>query len=147
MRPFLARMLSMPTTRADDIDGTHDADDADGTGRVAVEAAGVRSYTMTSGRSQGSVALEIESMLQLTADGALLLDRLQFEKARVAALCQVEILSVAELSARLHLPIGVIRVVASDLIVDGLLQAHAPSFGVADDVDLISRLIEGVRAL
>lgn len=137
MRPFLAQMLSTPIAGADDA----------GTPYAGADAAGVRSYTMTSGRAQGTVALEIESMLQLTTEGALLLDRLQFERARVAALCQVEILSVAELSARLHLPIGVIRVVASDLIVDGLLQAHLPGFGVADDVDLISRLIEGVRAL
>lgn len=137
VRPFLSRMLSMPTGRMDDAPAVDEAP----------EAAGVRSYAMTSGRAQGSVPLEIESMLQLTPEGSLLLDRLQFERGRVAALCGAEILSVAELSARLHLPIGVIRVVASDLIVDGLLQAHLPSFGVADDVDLISRLIEGVRAL
>lgn len=111
------------------------------------EAAGVRSYAITSGRAQGSVPLEIESMLQLTPEGAMVLHRLQFERASLAALCQAEILSVAELSARLRLPLGVIRVVASDLIVDGLLEAYLPSFGIADDVDLISRLIEGVRAL
>lgn len=112
-----------------------------------VEAALVRSYAMTSGRSQGSVPLDIESMLRLTSEGAMARDALQFERASIAMLCEDEILSVAELSARLHLPIGVIRVIASDLIVDGLLEAYMPSFCVADDVDLISRLIEGVRAL
>jgi hypothetical protein len=86
-------------------------------------------------------------MLQLSAKGAEILPRLQFERASISTLCKAEVLSVAELSARLHLPIGVIRVVASDLIIDGFLEAFLPSFGVADDVDLISRLIEGVRAL
>lgn len=139
VRPFLSRVMpsSQPPT-----DGPRDTD----TGPV-VEAAGVRSYAMTSGRAEGSVHLEIESMLRLTERGVLLTDRLQFERARVGALCSIEILSVAELSARLHLPIGVIRVVASDLIVEGLLEAFLPSFNIADDVDLISRLIEGVRAL
>jgi Protein of unknown function (DUF742) len=112
-----------------------------------VEAALVRSYAMTSGRSQGTVPLDIESMLRLTTEGVMARNALQFERASIAMLCEDEILSVAELSARLHLPIGVIRVIASDLIVDGLLEAYMPSFSVADDVDLISRLIEGVRAL
>ena len=116
-------------------------------GTQPAEAALVRSYIMSSGRATGSVPLDIESMLQLTWKGGRELARLQFERASIASLCKDEILSVAELSARLHLPIGVIRVIASDLIVDGFLEAYLPSFGMADDVDLISRLIEGVRAL
>ena len=126
---------------------------SNGTGHVASngtpppEAALVRSYIMSSGRATGSVPLDIESMLQLTWKGSRGLAGLHFERASIAMLCKDEILSVAELSARLHLPIGVIRVIASDLIVDGFLEAYLPSFGMADDVDLISRLIEGVRAL
>lgn len=86
-------------------------------------------------------------MLRVTDRAELLGGRLQFEKASIVQLCRIEILSVAELSARLHLPLGVIRVVASDLIVEGMLEAFLPSLNVADDIDLISRLIEGVRAL
>ena len=111
------------------------------------EPAAVRSYAMTNGRSHAAIHLEFEAMLQVTTaanDPAL---NLNFERAAIVRLCRHEILSVAELSARLRLPIGVIRVVASDLVVDNLLEAFLPSLGVAEDVDLISRLIEGVRAL
>jgi len=62
-------------------------------------------------------------------------------------LCHTDPLSVAELSARLHVPIGVVRVVAADLVSEGLLEAFQPSANVADDVLLITRLIAGVRSL
>jgi Protein of unknown function (DUF742) len=111
------------------------------------EAAMVRSYAMTSGRARGTIELEIEAMLQVTPGGLVEAGSLKFERAAIVHLCRSEILSVAELSARLKLPIGVIRVVASDLIEEGVLEAFLPSFTVAEDVDLITRLIEGVRAL
>jgi len=133
VRPFLLRAMP-PAERAPTIE------------EPSADAAIVRSYAITSGRAQGTIHLEIESMLKVTSDGAHA-GSLTFERAAVVHLCRTEILSVAELSARLKLPLGVIRVVASDLIVDGLLEAFLPSLGVAEDVDLISRLIEGVRAL
>ena len=135
VRPFLTR--SMPT-----VDAGPAANDTAGP-----EAAAVRSYAITSGRARGAVHLEFESMLQVTPRGSDAAASLSFERAAVVQLCKGEILSIAELSARLRVPIGVIRVVASDLIVEGLLEAFLPSLGVAEDVDLISRLIEGVRAL
>jgi Protein of unknown function (DUF742) len=135
VRPFLARPAFEAFARSD----SHDSRQA--------EPAMVRSYAMTSGRAQGSIELEIEAMLQVTAGGLERAGSLTFERAAIVHLCRAEILSIAELSARLKLPIGVIRVVASDLIEEGVLDAFLPSLGVAEDVDLISRLIEGVRAL
>jgi|KBSSwiStaDraftv2_1062776.scaffolds.fasta_scaffold347820_2 Protein of unknown function (DUF742) len=133
VRPFLARLLP---TSADE-----QADDG------LIEAAAVRSYAITNGRATAAVHLEFESMLQVTAVGAETAPRLTFERAAIVKLCTFDILSVAELSARLQVPIGVIRVVAADLVIEGCLEAFLPSFAVAEDVDLITRLIEGVRAL
>ena len=107
----------------------------------------VRAYAMTGGRAYVSVHLEFETMLQATADGREALTAIRFERADIVRQCQSEPQSVAELSARLHLPIGVVRVVASDLIAEGFLEAFHPSTNVADDVLLITRLIAGVRAL
>ena len=132
VRPFLSH-LTPPTSASTD--------------EPIEDASIVRSYAMTSGRAEGSIHLEYESMLQVTPGGIAQLSLLTFERASIAQLCRTEILSVAELSARLHLPIGVIRVVASDMIVEGVLEAFLPSLGIAEDVDLITRLIEGVRAL
>lgn len=108
---------------------------------------GVRAYTITSGRSHASIHLEFETMLQATPVGLGSVGMLRFERAEIVRLCIDEPLSVAELSARMRLPIGAVRVVAADLLHEGLLQAFQPSETVADDVLLLTRLIAGVRAL
>ncbi|MGB8860569.1 MAG: DUF742 domain-containing protein [Ilumatobacteraceae bacterium] len=109
-------------------------------------AHGVRAYTMTGGRSHAG-GLEFETMLQATGAGREALTAMKFERAVILRLCQTDPLSVAELSARMHVPIGVVRVVAADLVSEGMLESFQPSANVADDVLLITRLIAGVRSL
>ncbi|HRE02472.1 MAG TPA: 4-alpha-glucanotransferase, partial [Ilumatobacteraceae bacterium] len=93
------------------------------------------------GAAGGSyVRYPFESMLQTTARGVTMLPALNFERLAITEMCAAEILSVAELSARLGLPIGVVRVVAGDLLADGLLEAFMSNLSVADDVSLIMRL-------
>jgi hypothetical protein len=133
VRPFLDRARPLGPTP-----------DADPNGQMG---AGVRAYAMTGGRSRATIHLEFETMLQATAGGRAALTALKFERADILRLCRAETLSVAELSARLGVPIGVVRVVAADLLSEGLLEAFHPSANVADDVLLITRLIAGVRAL
>ena len=86
-------------------------------------------------------------MLQTTAAGREAVTALQFERAGIMRCCQAETLSVAELAARMRIAIGVVRVVAADLVSEGMLESFEPSENVADDVLLIARLIAGVRAL
>jgi len=80
--------------------------------RAAVEedhsaaAHGVRAYAMTGGRAHASGVLEFETMLQATGAGREALTALKFERAEILRLCHTDPLSVAELSARLHVPIG-----------------------------------------
>lgn len=112
-----------------------------------VTLSGVRAYTMTGGRAHAAIHLEFETMLQTTAAGREALTAMKFERADILTLGRNEPLSVAELSARLRVPIGVVRVVAADLLSEGMLEAFQPSANVADDVLLITRLIAGVRAL
>ena len=117
------------------------------TGMNGLVDAGVRAYAITRGRAHAVVHLEFETMLMATTAGRTAASRQRFERHDILLHCDAEPLSVAELSAMLHLPIGVVRVVAADLLVDGLVQAYQPSEHVADDVALLSRLIAGVRAL
>lgn len=112
----------------------------------AVDITGlVRSYTITGGRSQSRIELAYEAMLNTSLGTNI--DTLVFERQAIGRLCLAESLSVAEVSARLGIPIGVARVIAGDMIVEGLLDVQAPTANVSDDVSLILRLIEGVRAL
>ena len=110
-------------------------------------AQGVRAYAMTGGRAHANIVLEFETMLQATAGGREALTAMKFERAEILRLCQSDPLSVAELSARIRVPIGVVRVVAADLVSEGMLESFQPSENVADDVLLITRLIAGVRSL
>ncbi|HAP74462.1 MAG TPA: hypothetical protein DCR14_00070 [Acidimicrobiaceae bacterium] len=132
VRPFIERRRPMQPAHADSDE---------------VSLTGVRAYTMTGGRAHASIHLEFESMLQATAAGREALTAMKFERAEIINLARSEPLSVAELSARLHVPIGVVRVVAADLVSEGMLEAFQPSANVSDDVLLITRLIAGVRAL
>ncbi len=133
VRPFLerGRALSAPPAASDE----------------GHPHTGVRAYAITRGRAHASVHLEFETMLQATVAGRTSSASQRFERGDIIRLCDNETLSVAELSARLHLPIGVVRVVAADLLTEGLLESFHPTENVADDVLLLTRLIAGVRAL
>jgi hypothetical protein len=139
LRPFLGRARSV-------VSEAQSAAESDGVDQES-DTAQVRYYTMTGGRSRASVTLEFESMLRLTATGRELRSGLTFERAAIARLCDADTLSVAEVSAKLKMPIGVVRVVCGDLVADGALQAFISAPSVVDDVSLITRLIAGVRAL
>lgn len=112
-----------------------------------VETAQVRAYAMTRGRAHAAVHLAFETMLQATPAGAVASRSERFERAGILQWCRTEPISVAELSARLRVPIGVVRVVAADLLLEGFLESFHASENVADDVLLITRLIAGVRGL
>ena len=133
VRPFLDR--KRPLERAP-VDEDHSA-----------AANGVRAYAMTGGRSHASGVLEFETMLQSTGGGREAITAMKFERAEILRLCQSDPQSVAELAALLRVPIGVVRVVAADLVSEGMLESFQPSANVADDVFLIARLIAGVRSL
>ena len=109
---------------------------------------GVRAYMMTGGRTgAGAVKLEFESMLSLTERGRGTRSSLTFERRRIADVCLEGAQSVAELAAKLQLALGVAQVVAGDMVGDGLLNVHQASANLSDDIAMIKRLIQGVRAL
>ena len=105
----------------------------------------VRPYVMTAGRTQGGPDVSLESLVVVTPAGRYA--RASFEAARVLRLCEQR-QSVAEVSAYLRLPIGVVRVLIADLVGAGLLTATAPpARRLGDDVEFLERLITGVAAL
>jgi hypothetical protein len=53
----------------------------------------------------------------------------------------------AEISATLHVPIGVAKVLVGDLIVDGVLQLYDAPTDVTQDLSLVRELIDGIRNL
>lgn len=109
----------------------------------------VRPYTLTAGRTGSSVYLPLEAAVQ-TLESALF-HRWQPDDLRgeIVQLCR-DSPSVAEIAARLSLPLGVARVLVGDLVTSGYLRVHATlgDRATADERrQLIGRTLRGLRAL
>jgi len=104
----------------------------------------IRPYMATAGRTTSRVqGLKLETLVQHTGTTP----SVRFESAKVYQLCDAPI-SIAELSAHLSIPSGSVKVIVGDLISSGDLQAHRTFDGSgSDDVQMITRLISGVRKL
>jgi hypothetical protein len=56
--------------------------------------------------------------------------------------------AIAELAGRLTLPVGVVRVLVGDLDAIGAITVTPPTpLGATHDVELLERLLDGIRAL
>lgn len=110
--------------------------------RVVPVYALTRGRTRTTGRDQ-----PWETLIATTAAGVSALARLRFEQARILRICRRPML-IAEVAAELGVPVGVARVLVSDLYAEGLLVMHIPTF-TADgrpQADVLERLLVGLRA-
>ena len=105
----------------------------------------VRPFLVTTGRTKASVeGLRFETLIQATTKPG---DALRFEPARVHKLCG-DAIAIAEVSAKLGMPIGTAKVVIGDLIQSGHVELHQTiDADQTEDIQLISRLIDGVRRL
>ncbi|MEM7275986.1 MAG: DUF742 domain-containing protein [Actinomycetota bacterium] len=119
--------------------------DEDNLSSTAGAADFVRPFLVTTGRTKASVeGLQFETLIHATDKPA---QSLRFEPARVHALCR-EAIAIAEVSAELSMPIGTVKVVVGDLIQSGHLELHQTiDANQTEDIELISRLIDGVRRL
>ena len=107
----------------------------------------VRPYAMTRGRTRPVYAdLEIEALVSTTSQGERM-PKLTVEQRAIAGLCR-DILSIAEISARLDLPLGVTRVLVGDMADEGLVMVHRPSqAGERPDLALLERVLYGLRTI
>jgi uncharacterized protein DUF742 len=111
-----------------------------------LEAGIVRPYLFTRGRTEPAhPLLAVETMLRATPAGRLAAPGLPAEQRRTVELCRVP-QSVAEVAARLHIPLGVVRVLVADLYAEGLVDVAAVRHP-RDDVDLLHRLIARVEQI
>jgi hypothetical protein len=102
-----------------------------------------RPYLLTGGRTR-SVGPEIPIEALVVTRPVPVPPGLSVEQARILALCRSPI-AVAEIAAGLAVPIGVARVLVSDLAAAGHVEV-CETVATAQ-VELIQRLIAGVRAI
>lgn len=109
----------------------------------------IRPYALTGGRTRSVGAdLPVEALVRATPQGQSAQARLALERKKIVALCASP-LSVAELSAHLHVPIGVVRVLVGDMSEEGLIDTLRPRATHDDrpDIKLLERVLDGLQAL
>jgi uncharacterized protein DUF742 len=104
----------------------------------------LRPFVITSGRVDVPDP-DIQMETQVTAHPGARPARLPPEKRAIVTLC-VEPLSVAEISARLRLHLGVTRILVGDLRAAGQLDVHVLDNDFPDP-ETIMRVIRGLRAI
>lgn len=104
----------------------------------------LRPFVITAGRVDGPDP-DIQMETQVTVRAGAAPSRLSPEKRAIVTLCQ-EPLSVAEISARLRLHLGVTRILVGDLRAAGHLDVHVLESDFPDP-ETIMRVIRGLRAI
>lgn len=105
----------------------------------------VRPYTITAGRTEASVHLPLEATLR-RQQGLGVGSDLSAGALQVLEACDTR--SVAEVSALVFMPIGVVRVLLGDLIEQGLVQVQATITDRSskdERIELIERTLRGLR--
>lgn len=124
-----------------DSDGVaeHDADMGDETGRL------VRPYAMTGGRTGVDTDISLEAQIQASTRASHHLGAYRWEAAKLIDLVETP-MALIEIAARLEIPIGVARVLVSDLVDDGAVVVHVPHKS-QNYTSLLERVLDGVRNL
>jgi hypothetical protein len=72
------------------------------------------------------------------------------EQQYIVTLCDGRLQSLAEISARMQLPLGVARVLVADMAAEGLVAIYEPASLDGNDAvgtDLLERVLSGLRRL
>jgi hypothetical protein len=107
----------------------------------------VRPYAVTRGRTKPRYHLEIEAMVTSAHYEAGDVSRLSPECQAILELCR-DWRSVAEVSAVLQMPLGVARILITDMAVEGLVRINQLNHDQGrPDVELLERVLSGIRRL
>jgi hypothetical protein len=103
-------------------------------------------YVITGGRAHPTRnTLRPETLLSVDPAALAPLSATPEQKA-LLQMCQ-RLLSLAEAAAHLHLPISVVRVLASTLVDSGLLTIRSAARHVPPDRALMTKVLDGLRNL
>ena len=108
----------------------------------------VRPYAVTRGRTEPTRDIAIEALLQ-TSERGHHAQHPNRDQRRIVNLCRDRPQSLAEISAHLGLPLGVVRVLVADMISADMLVLHDVADGgdIADRIDVLERVLVGLHRL
>ncbi|WBB97806.1 MULTISPECIES: DUF742 domain-containing protein [unclassified Solwaraspora] len=114
----------------------------------------VRPYAVTRGRTRPKLEIALEALVETTVRGrssGAVQGGSGREHQYIAALCDGRLQSLAEIAARMQLPLGVARVIIADMASDGLVAVYEPtSLDDTNDAvgtELLERVLSGLRRL
>lgn len=114
----------------------------------------VRPYAVTRGRTRPRLDIALEALVETTVRGRSSVSNRGGqvrEHQYIAALCDGRLQSLAEIAARMKLPLGVARVLIADMAAEGLVAVYEPtSLDDANDAvgtELLERVLSGLRRL
>ncbi|MEU7898507.1 DUF742 domain-containing protein [Nonomuraea sp. NPDC049152] len=112
----------------------------------AEPASPVRPYAVTGGRTAPRVKFAMEALVSSATVEPRDLSHMP-EYAAISQLCR-SVRSVAEISALLRIPLGVVRVLIADMATEGLIRVHQPQLEAGKpDITLLERVLSGLRRL
>lgn len=107
----------------------------------------VRPYAVTRGRTEPRYQLEIEAIVETNRYDPRELPMLSPECRAILEFCR-DWRSVAEVSAVLRMPLGVARILITDMASEGLVRIHQLNHDQGrPDVKLLERVLSGIRRL
>lgn len=107
---------------------------------VMQEGTFMRPYLLTGGRTRSDAGeLAVEAMVAVSAGSTAPADR---DLAAIYTLCQTPN-SIAEISAKCAMPLGVARVLVADLWGEGTLEVLETTR--SNDIAIVRRLLDGIR--
>jgi hypothetical protein len=115
----------------------------------------VRPYAVTRGRTRPKLEIALEALVETTVRGRSTGTGRGTgggEHQYIAAMCDGgRVQSLAEIAARMQLPLGVARVIVADMASDGLVAVYEPA-SLDDETDavgteLLERVLSGLRRL
>jgi hypothetical protein len=128
--------------------GHERAPQPDDHGEVEYESGKIRPYAVTGGRTRSKGELiPIEALVSVIGRPPV---QLSAEKLRIVSLAMAQYLSVAELSAHMQIPVGVVRVLVGDLVEEGHARVHgavASAYNPATTLSVLESVLDGISAL
>jgi hypothetical protein len=110
----------------------------------------VRPYAVTGGRTEpaGGEVLDVTAVVAAAGPAASTGDLMSFtpEHRRILGLCR-EPATVADIASNTALPLGVVRVLLADLIVQGRATLPHQPAGEQPRAELLKEVLHGLRAL
>ncbi|MQY06616.1 DUF742 domain-containing protein [Actinomadura macrotermitis] len=112
----------------------------------AREAGPARLFVITGGRTRaaGGAALDLVTLVAVADEAP---PGLASERAAILRLCGGGPLPVAELGARLALPVSVVKALLRGLLADGLVTAHPPASHRPPDLETLRQVLSGLHDL